>query len=315
MRKKIIDINYVDLPKDFFEEVLLYEKVCPSGLLDEDDEVIMTLKNGKKYCVYLKELREGDYDRIIPFFKSMVNEGKSRWINYEEPPKGWSYFYCFHENYIMRQEIYNKYEKCIPEIKKIFNENDNSRFYWWHDKLEELLQEEYGMVIDQEEMYVIHMNELIRVFDSRYYSEQRSKCITVEELVDIPKEYLKKVIIYHLELRNGSRWVNGFEIELFTEDEPKYWIDGSIGKEKSEFDTEEAFAEAFSKFAPITYNEEKKQYAFEQPIENYIYYPIMDLNGWFECCWIRKDIYEKYYESVIVPLKNCRRTRPYFLGD
>lgn len=102
---KWIDIDYDKLPRDFFDRVIFYEKTCPSGLLDVDDRFMMILDNGEQYFLYLKELCDRDYGRVIPFVKRVMEmphvPGKLI-MDANNAPEGWCYYYHFHHRCYMK---------------------------------------------------------------------------------------------------------------------------------------------------------------------------------------------------------------------
>ena len=160
---------------------------------------------------------------------------------------------------------------------------DLERWFWWYKQIEKLLEEEYGMKINNEKAFHIRMNELIGVYSRRYEDEH----ISLEQFLDNPAEYLEEAILVREELREGKNWRNGYEIDIYFEDRPPFRI----------------------------YGDEAVTIPLEIYGKNFIYYPISNMDGWKEGCWVRKDIYEKYYESVIVPLEQVRPKRLYYCSE
>lgn len=281
-----IYIDYDKLPKDFFDRVIYYEKTCPSGLLDVDDQFKMILDNGEQYYLYLKELRDCDYRRVIPFVNEMskgIPDFTVRHIGAENLPEGWCYYYHFHQKCFMKKEVFEKFQKYEETIREISRQKDLERWFWWYEQIEKLLEEEYGMKINNEKAFHIRMNELIRVYSKRY----EDRHISLEQFLDNPEEYLEEAILISEELREGKDWRNGYEINIYFEDKHPYRICGD---------------EAVTISADVYGN-------------NFIYYPISNMHGWKDGCWVRKDIYEKYYESVIVPLEQVRPKRLYYCSE
>lgn len=88
-------------------------------------------------------------------------------------------------------------------------------------------------------------------------------------------------------LREDEYCRNGYEINIYFDDKDPYRIHGD---------------EAVTILSEVYGN-------------NFIYYPFSNMYGWKDGCWVRKDIYEKYYESIIVPLEQVRPKRLYYCSE
>lgn len=154
---KVIHINYEELPRDFFEHIIYYEKIYPSGLLDVPDQMSMISDRGKRYKIYSGEIREGYYDRIIPFLKPMIMIKEKIHFISSNAPLDWAYYYYFHHGCIMKQEVYDKFASSISEIEKILRNVDVTRMNFWKKEIERNLEEHYGINIERGPVTIIHI--------------------------------------------------------------------------------------------------------------------------------------------------------------
>ena len=77
MERKIKKVEYSDLPIDFWEKVIFYDYfVLFSGLNEIEPHITMWTSDGEKYCINTCELRDGRFERVIPFFEPMSDKEK-----------------------------------------------------------------------------------------------------------------------------------------------------------------------------------------------------------------------------------------------
>ena len=309
MGNKII-IDYDKLPQDFFENMIYFEHTRPTGLLDVDDCLRMISNEGKVYYMYHKEFREGDYDRLIPFIRTMVEADITktrRWICYSNPPEGWSFYYHFHKECIIQKEIYMKFQMLIPEIDTIDRENIIEKYDFWKEQLYRIMEEHYHMEIEKELEHYIRVNELLHVYGGKHNQEY----VEMQDLADISKSFMDKIAIIDVDYSWGKGWKSGIRFELLTENEPGYWSECSFENGDSKYLTEENFAKYFSCLASINFNDLEQHFEFNMAPKGYIYYSYRHSEGDLQFCWIKEELYWKNYVQIIKPLLLLGSKRPY----
>lgn len=114
-------IEYKNLPSNFWDKVIYYEYfVSFSGFVKDEPCITFWTSEGKVYYLNISELRDGRFERVIPFFESMTNQekidqGDLFYFNWRLIPKGWK---CYQEpglHCFMPKVVYNdfrsRYEK------------------------------------------------------------------------------------------------------------------------------------------------------------------------------------------------------------
>lgn len=70
-------IEYKNLPSNFWDKVIYYEYfVSFSGFVKDEPCITFWTLEGKVYYLNISELRDGRFERVIPFFESMTNQKK-----------------------------------------------------------------------------------------------------------------------------------------------------------------------------------------------------------------------------------------------
>ena len=128
------------------------------------------------------------------------------------------------------------------------------------------------------------MFTLIEIFDSKQYENRH---ISLEQFLDDPTKCLEEAILVREELREGQDFRNGYEINIYFQDKDPYLIHGD--------ETVTIPSEVYG--------------------NDFIYYPLSNMYGWKEGCWVKKAIYEKNYESVFVPLEQVQAKRLYYCSE
>lgn len=167
-------IEYEKLPVDFWNKVVYYEYfVSFSGFIDAEPHITMWTLDGEKYCVNVEELRDGRFERVIPFFESMtvkekIIKGNFLRFDWKLVPNGWTYYYnrsnhCFIPTDVYKEFLreYEKVEKFSAEElvddKKI--ENFIVQYMLWKKILKQAYNKVLGLDINEEDITYIRFDE------------------------------------------------------------------------------------------------------------------------------------------------------------
>ena len=70
-------IEYKNLLSNFLDKVICYDYfVSFSGFVKDEPCITFWTSEGKVYYLNISELRDGRFERVIPFFESMTNQKK-----------------------------------------------------------------------------------------------------------------------------------------------------------------------------------------------------------------------------------------------
>ena len=116
-------IEYKNLPSNFWDKVIYYEYfVSFSGFVKDEPCITFWTLEGKVYYLNISELRDGRFERVIPFFESMANQekidqGDLFYFNWRLIPKGWK---CYQEpglHCFMPKAVYNDFRSRYERMK------------------------------------------------------------------------------------------------------------------------------------------------------------------------------------------------------
>lgn len=171
-------IEYKNLPSNFWDKVIYYEYfVSFSGFVKDEPCITFWTSEGKVYYLNISELRDGRFERVIPFFESMTNQekidqGDLFYFNWRLIPKGWK---CYQEpglHCFMPKAVYNdfrsRYERMKNEKPKEDVEYIISIFNRWKIALKQSYQDIYGCKINEDEKTCIRLDEKIHVYCEPY---------------------------------------------------------------------------------------------------------------------------------------------------
>lgn len=162
-------IEYKNLPSNFWDKVIYYEYfVSFSGFVKDEPCITFWTSEGKVYYLNISELRDGRFERVIPFFESMTNQkkidqGDLFYFNWRLIPKGWKCYqepglHCFMPKAVYK-DFRSRYERMKNEKPKEDVEYIISIFNRWKIALKQSYQDIYGCKINEDEKTCIRLNE------------------------------------------------------------------------------------------------------------------------------------------------------------
>lgn len=296
-------IEYKNLPSNFWDKVIYYEYfVSFSGFVKDEPCITFWTSEGKVYYLNISELRDGRFERVIPFFESMTNQekidqGDLFYFNWRLIPKGWK---CYQEpglHCFMPKVVYNdfrsRYERMKNEKPKEDGEYIISIFNRWKIALKQLYQEIYGCKINEDKKTCIRLNEKIHVYCEPYVE----KNLDIKNLSGDVIHKIKEAAVWEIEYVPASDgFRNCIQIILFFEqDEPFVFTYDFQIKERSDYMTEDEFMSCFKKTFKCDIGNHENGFNFDNPIKGYHLFKQKNV------FWIRDDLYQNNYKNVIEP--------------
>ena len=201
-------LDYRSLPVDFWDNVVYYEYfISGSGFCEIKPHVTVWTKEGECYYFNVDELRNGRFDRIIPFFGGMVDQnkiemGNSFYFDWEQIPSGWKYYYNNSHHCFIPEAVYEVYEKGIKKAENEFesSEAENledriSRLSLWKALLTESYKEILEIQIDESIQYYIMLDEKIHV----YYEPYAGESLYIDKITRQDIDRIKKALVWDIE--------------------------------------------------------------------------------------------------------------------
>lgn len=296
-------IEYKNLPSNFWDKVIYYEYfVSFSGFVKDEPCITFWTSEGKVYYLNISELRDGRFERVIPFFESMTNQekidqGDIFYFNWRLIPKGWK---CYQEpglHCFMPKAVYNdfcsRYERMKNEKPKEDVEYIISIFNRWKIALKQSYQEIYGWKINEDEKTCIRLNEKIHVYCEPYVE----KNLDIKNLSGDVIHKIKEAAVWEIEYVPASDgFRNSIQIILFFEqDEPFVFTYDFQIKERSDYMAEDEFMSCFKKTFKCDIGNHENGFNFDNPIKGYHLFKQKNV------FWIRDDLYQNNYKNVIEP--------------
>lgn len=272
-----------------------------SGFVNEPCITFWT-SEGKVYYLNISELRDGRFERVIPFFESMTNQekidqGDLFYFNWRLIPKGWK---CYQEpglHCFMPKAVYNdfrsRYERMKNEKPKEDVEYIISIFNRWKIALKQSYQDIYGCKINEDKKTCIRLNEKIHVYCEPYVE----KNLDIKNLSGDIIHKIKEAAVWEIEYVPASDgFRNCIQIILFFEqDEPFVFTYDFQIKERSDYMTEDEFMSCFKKTFKCDIGNHENGFNFDNPIKGYHLFKQKNV------FWIRDDLYQNNYKNVIEP--------------
>lgn len=296
-------IEYKNLPSNFWDKVIYYEYfVSFSGFVKDEPCITFWTSDGKVYYLNISELRDGRFERVIPFFESMTNQekidqGDLFYFNWRLIPKGWKCYCrpslrCFIPE-VVYKDFCSRYEKMKSKNDKENIEGIISPFVEWKIALKQSYQDIYGCKINEDKKTCIRLNEKIHVYCEPYVE----KNLDIKNLSGDVIHKIKEAAVWEIEYVPASDgFRNCIQIILFFEqDEPFVFTYDFQIKERSDYMTEDEFMSFLEQLFNCNLGNKETGYNFETPIKGYRLFKYRDI------FWIREDIYKKSYKSVIEP--------------
>lgn len=288
-------IEYKNLPSNFWDKVIYYEYfVSFSGFVKDEPCITFWTLEGKVYYLNISELRDGRFERVIPFFESMANQekidqGDLFYFNWRLIPKGWK---CYQEpglHCFMPKAVYNdfrsRYERMKNEKPKEDVEYIISIFNRWKIALKQSYQDIYGCKINEDEK--IHV----------YCEPYVEKNLDIKNLSGDVIHKIKEAAVWEIEYVPASDgFRNCIQIILFFEqDEPFVFTYDFQIKERSDYMAEDEFMSCFKKTFKCDIGNHENGFNFDNPIKGYHLFKQKNV------FWIRDDLYQNNYKNVIEP--------------
>lgn len=296
-------IEYKNLPSNFWDKVIYYEYfVSFSGFVKDEPCITFWTSEEKVYYLNISELRDGRFERVIPFFESMANQkkidqGDLFYFNWRLIPKGWK---CYQEpglHCFMPKAVYNdfrsRYERMKNEKPKEDVEYIISIFNRWKIALKQSYQEIYGWKINEDETTYIRLDERIHVYCESYVE----KNLDIKNLSGDVIHKIKEAAVWEIEYVPASDgFRNCIQIILFFEqDEPFVLTYDFQIKERSDYMAEDEFMSCFKKTFKCDIGNHENGFDFDNPIKGYHLFKQKNV------FWIRDDLYQNNYKNVIEP--------------
>lgn len=296
-------IEYKNLPSNFWDKVIYYEYfVSFSGFVKDEPCITFWTSEGKVYYLNISELRDGRFERVIPFFESMTNQkkidqGDLFYFNWRLIPKGWKCYqepglHCFMPKAVYK-DFRSRYERMKNEKPKEDVEYIISIFNRWKIALKQSYQDIYGCKINEDEKTCIRLNEKIHVYCEPYVE----KNLDIKNLRGDVIHKIKEAAVWEIEYVPASDgFRNCIQIILFFEqDEPFVFTYDFQIKERSDYMAEDEFMSCFKKTFKCDIGNHENGFDFDNPIKGYHLFKQKNV------FWIRDDLYQNNYKNVIEP--------------
>lgn len=296
-------IEYKNLPSNFWDKVIYYEYfVSFSGFVKDEPCITFWTLEGKVYYLNISELRDGRFERVIPFFESMANQekidqGDLFYFNWRLIPKGWKCYqepglHCFMPKAVYK-DFRSRYERMKNEKPKEDVEYIISIFNRWKIALKQSYQEIYGWKINEDETTYIRLDERIHVYCESYVE----KNLDIKNLSGDVIHKIKEAAVWEIEYVPASDgFRNCIQIILFFEqDEPFVLTYDFQIKERSDYTAEDEFMSCFKKTFKCDIGNHENGIDFDNPIKGYHLFKQKNV------FWIRDDLYQNNYKNVIEP--------------
>lgn len=296
-------IEYKNLPSNFWDKVIYYEYfVSFSGFVKDEPCITFWTLEGKVYYLNISELRDGRFERVIPFFESMANQekidqGDLFYFNWRLIPKGWKCYqepglHCFMPKAVYK-DFRSRYERMKNEKPKEDVEYIISIFNRWKIALKQSCQEIYGWKINEDETTYIRLDERIHVYCESYVE----KNLDIKNLSGDVIHKIKEAAVWEIEYVPASDgFRNCIQIILFFEqDEPFVLTYDFQIKERSDYMAEDEFMSCFKKTFKCDIGNHENGIDFDNPIKGYHLFKQKNV------FWIRDDLYQNNYKNVIEP--------------
>lgn len=294
-------IEYKNLPSNFWDKVIYYEYfVSFSGFVKDEPCITFWTSEGKVYYLNISELRDGRFERVIPFFESMTNQkkidqGDLFYFNWRLIPKGWK---CYQEpglHCFMPKAVYNDFRSRYERIEKPKEDVEYiiSIFNRWKIALKQSYQDIYGCKINEDEKTCIRLDEKIHVYCEPYVE----KNLDIKNFSGDVIHKIKEAAVWEIEYVQASDgFRNCIQIILFFEqDEPFVFTYDFQIKERSDYMAEDEFMSCFKKTFKCDIGNHENGFNFDNPIKGYHLFKQKNV------FWIRDDLYPNNYKNVIEP--------------
>lgn len=311
MTKKI---RYRDLPLDFWNTVIYYEYfVSHSGFLEVEPHINIWTSTGERYYINANELRDGRFERVIPFFESMANlekieKGEFYYWDWKLVPEGWNYYYAPHNHCFIPDSVYQEFSVKIEKAEQARKNNVRADMsieelvaerLLWKCLLKQAYQKNLNVNINEEAITYIRLNEKIHVYDEPY----AGRILDIHQIVEDDRAKLKEAVAWSIDYTTPiSGLYNLIKVIIYFEETEPFVLSYEFErKELSSYIDEDEFMNSFMEIAGCDLGNKEDGYNFKNALNGYSVYQKMEHHDIY---WIRDDVYVKHYKSVIEPFIN-----------
>ena len=321
MSKNINQINYNNLPIDFWDKVIFYEYFYShSGFVETEPHVEVWTMEGKRYIINMDELIDGRYERVIPFFECMANKDKIErgdlyYFDWSLIPEGWKYYYhncshCFvpdkvYEELMIQMELVKKgefkkgeYISTKGTIAPLFGEKIVAYCY----------KKIMDIAINEEEISYIHLDEKIHVYGKPLECEILDIFHLSEETISSINHAIAWVIHYTSPME-GMR--NSMDIWIYFDKERPKCMYYNFEEDYPDYVDEKEFMEQFMKILGCKFKEANGGYIIDKAIDGYRFYQRHEYDKIY---WVREDVYKENYNNVMEKIINYSDNEQYLSG-
>lgn len=300
--------EYHNLPTDFWNNVIYYEYfISHSGFIDIEPHITMWTKDGGVYYINVHELRDDRFDRIIPFFETMadkkkIENGDFYYYDWERVPSGWKYYYKSSYHCFIPNDIYESFIKRIEIAEKEYSGEKDIfivREILWKETLKQVYQTIIGVDINESVKTYIQLNEKIHVYDEPYAGE----AIYIDRITDDDVKKLKQAFAWDIEYTTRFEGLyNLIRIVFYFDTDKPLCMKYEFQRDLSNYMDENEFMSKFMDVFDCNLGNREAGYDFENAIHGFTSFHVKD--DPLKTYWIRDDIYQSHYDTVIEPFMN-----------
>lgn len=300
--------EYHNLPADFWDNVIYYEYfISHSGFVDAEPHITMWTKDGEVYYINEQELRDGRFDRVIPFFETMaakkeIDNEDFHYYDWKRVPLGWKYYYRNSNHCFIPNDIYESFIKEVEATEKEYSgEKDiyTLREALWKKNLKMVYQTILGVDINESVKTYMQLDEKIHVYDEPYAGEE----IYIDRITKDDVKKLKKASAWDIEYTTRIEGLYNFiRIVFYFEADKPLCMEYEFQRELSNHIDENEFMNRFMDVFDCNLGNREEGYSFESAIHGFTSFHVKDDS--LKTYWIRDDIYQSHYDTVIEPFMN-----------
>ena len=305
-------IDYHNLPSDFWDKVIYYEYfITHSGHIEIDPYVTVWTNEGKQYYINTIELRDGRFERVIPFFEVMADKEKIAngdffYFDWEKAPAGWKYLYMSSNHCFVPDAVYEEIIKAEEDEKKAIIEENNynekrlrKRDILWKKLLFRAVKTVYEIDIDESEKNYIRFDEKIHV----YYEPFDGVTVKMDQISKEEIAKLKQAAVWYIEYTSPIEGLrNLIKIVYFFETDKPHYLQYNFNWLCYDYMDEDEFMERLMDLFELDLGNTEKGYSFDKAMNGYTNFRIKD--DVLKTYWIRDDLYQSNFSNVIEPLMN-----------
>lgn len=312
MSKLVKRIDYCDLPLNFWDNVIFYDYfISFSGFVEIKPHITMWTSEGERYYINTNELRDGRFERVIPFFEPMANKekiakGDSFYFNWELVTDGWNYYCNQSDHCFLPYSVYDEFSKFLEEYKgidkrKACKEHESIedmivRLTLWKKLLKQTYKKVLGITISEDVSTYIRFDEKIHVYDEPYVGNS----LYIDQISKENMTKLKTAAIWSIDYMAGYEGIrNHIRICIYFKKEKPFYLEYQFERQDlPNYINEHEFMEKFMDLMECDFGSEKNGYCFNNAPKGFTVFQKSKTGKIF---WIRDDLYQKNYYNVIKP--------------